>query len=121
MKFLLDENAELRLARFLRERGHDVTAIVRDYPTALPDEDVLAIAMREGRVLITNDRDFEHYVIEQGRPHAGVIFFRLPQGRIELKTERLAHVLEAYANRLDHFIEVTEREVVVRSPAPNRG
>ena len=115
MKFLLDENAELRLARFLRELGHDVTSIVRDYPTSLPDEDVLALAQREGRILITNDRDFERLVLRQGRPHSGVIFFRLPQGRITLKLQRLAQVLDVYADQLDQFLEVTEHTIVRRS------
>lgn len=117
MRFLLDENAELRLARFLRDRGHDVTAIVRDYPTSLPDEEVLALAERESRILLTNDRDFERHVLQRGRPHSGIIFFRLPQGRIDLKLERLAYVLDAYAGQLGQFLEVTEYEVVVRSPA----
>lgn len=112
MKFLLDENAELRLARFLRRRGHDVTAIVRDYPTVLPDEEVLAIAEQEGRVLITNDRDFERLVLQQHRPHSGVIFFRLPQGRFALKLERLGHVLDTYADQLHWFLTVTEQEVI---------
>lgn len=35
MKFLLDENVDVRLADFLLDRGHDVTSISRDYSTAL--------------------------------------------------------------------------------------
>lgn len=120
MKFLLDENCEVRLGRLLRERGHDVTAIVRDYPTALADEDVLAVAAREGRVLLTNDRDFQHLVVQRRRPHAGVIFFRLPQGKIALKLSRLAFVLDTYTDRLDGFLAVTEQAVQVLSPGrPN--
>lgn len=113
MRFLLDENAELRIARFLRDHGHDVTAIVRDYTTALPDEEVLSIAERERRILITNDRDFQHLALRRKRPHSGVIFFRLPQGRITLKLERLAYVLDAFAEELDQFIEVTEHDIIV--------
>lgn len=41
MKFLLDESAEYRLATFLTDQGHDVTAIAHDYPHALTDVDVL--------------------------------------------------------------------------------
>jgi hypothetical protein len=47
MKFLLDENVDLRLAAQLRSLGHDVTAIAKDYPHALSDEDVLTPAGRE--------------------------------------------------------------------------
>ena len=35
MKFLLDENTEYHLAVFLKDLGHDVTAIVHDYSHAL--------------------------------------------------------------------------------------
>lgn len=115
MRFLLDENAELRLARFLRDRGHNVTAIVRDYPTSLADAEVLAIAEREGRILFTNNRDFERLVLRQGRPHAGVLFFRLPQGRLMLKLQRLADVLDTYGEQLDQFFEVTEDAITIRT------
>jgi predicted nuclease of predicted toxin-antitoxin system len=53
MKFLLDENAELRVAAFLRQAGHDVTSMAEDHPRSLPDEQVLAIANAERRILIT--------------------------------------------------------------------
>lgn len=77
MRFLLDESAEYRLASFLRNPGHDVTAIAHDYPAGLADTEVLALARREDRILITNDRDFGELIIRQRLAHAGVIFFRL--------------------------------------------
>lgn len=62
MRFLLDESADLPLREHLRRLGHDATAIAHEYPGALPDSDVLAIAVSEDRVLITNDRDFGELV-----------------------------------------------------------
>ncbi len=47
MRFLLDENVDFPLAAFLRQRGHDVTAIAYEYPHALKDPEVLAIAVQE--------------------------------------------------------------------------
>jgi hypothetical protein len=44
MKFLFDQSADFRLIAHLRELGHDVSAISRDHPHGLADEDVLAIA-----------------------------------------------------------------------------
>ena len=55
MRFLLDENIDVRLADFLTQLGHDATAIARDYPASLDDTNVLAIAVREQRILITSD------------------------------------------------------------------
>lgn len=55
MGFLLDPSAEARIATFLTSLGHDATRVARDDPAGIPDEQVLAIANRERRVLIAND------------------------------------------------------------------
>jgi predicted nuclease of predicted toxin-antitoxin system len=114
MKFPLDESADARLAAFLIARGHDVTAIARDYAQALPDWAVLAIAHRERRVLIANDRDFGELVIRQRLPHAGVILFRLTPIDLASKIARLDDVLTHYGEELDQFIVVTDRRIRVR-------
>jgi len=111
MRFLLDENTEYRVALFLREHGHDVTAIAHDYPHALADHAVLAIARQEQRVLITSDRDFGHLVAVQHQHHAGVIYFRLPAATAELKIARLRDVLVFHREQLDQFLVVTESRV----------
>jgi hypothetical protein len=43
MRFLLDENVELQVGRFLRALGHDVSAIALDYDRPVPDSEVLRI------------------------------------------------------------------------------
>ena len=58
MKFLFDQSADFRLIAHLRALGHDVSAVSRDYPHGLADEDVLAIARDEKRILLVADRDF---------------------------------------------------------------
>ena len=51
MKFLFDQSADFRLIPHLRQLGHDVAAVSRNYPPGLPDEDVLKIARKEQRIL----------------------------------------------------------------------
>ena len=65
MKFLLDESAEFRLATFLEGEGHDAKTIAHDFQHSLSDEEVLAIALREQRILITNDRDFGELIVRR--------------------------------------------------------
>jgi predicted nuclease of predicted toxin-antitoxin system len=77
MKFLFDQSADFRLIAVLRERGHDVSAVSRDYPQGLADADVLAIARSEKRILVVADRDFGELIFHQGLAHAGVLFFRI--------------------------------------------
>ncbi len=114
MRFLLDESADYPLAATLRGWGHDVTAIAHDYPRALNDRDVLAIARQEGRILITNDRDFGELVFRQRLPHVGVILFRLGNEDLPTKAAWLKYVLTEYADRLDQFLVVTDRGVRLR-------
>jgi predicted nuclease of predicted toxin-antitoxin system len=117
MKFVLDENADRRLAPFLRDLGHDVTVISQDYPSSLSDSEVLAIAIREKRILITNDRgDFGDLIFRQHLPHCGIILFRLKleDANLAFKKERLQHVLNEYTDQLQHFLVVTPTKVRVR-------
>jgi predicted nuclease of predicted toxin-antitoxin system len=76
VKLLLDQSSDARLITYLRLQGHDATRIAIDYPSGLPDTEVLAIAAREGRILITDDRDFGELVFVQRHAHTGVIYLR---------------------------------------------
>jgi predicted nuclease of predicted toxin-antitoxin system len=100
MKFLLDQSADFRLIPHLQALGHDVAAISRNYPPGLPDENVLAIARQEVRILIVADRDFGELIFHQRLAHAGVIFFRLPGAPLQTKIEHLDGVLAEYADEL---------------------
>jgi len=117
MKFLLDENVDRRLVPFLKQSGHDVTAIAYEYPPGLLDEQVLALAAKEKRILLTNDRsDFGELIFRHHHPHCGVILFRLKteEANINLRKKRLKLVLEGYANQLHHFLVITPKQVRVR-------
>ena len=115
MKFLLDQSADFRLMPHLRNLGHDVTAISRNYPPGLPDEDVLTIAREEERVLIVADRDFGELIFHQELAHAGVMFFRLPGATLQTKIEHLNTVLEEHTDELERgeFLVVTPGRIRV--------
>ncbi len=120
MKFLLDQSADFRLIPHLCQLGHDVHVISRNYPPGLPDEDVLAIAREERRVLIVADRDFGELIFQQGVAHAGVIFFRLPGATLQAKIEQLTTVLNEYAEELERgeFLVVTPGRIrIAGSPS----
>ena len=116
MKFLLDENIDARLLPFLQELGHNVASVAKDHRYGLLDKDVLALAHQEHRILITNDRDFGELIFHQGLPHSGIILFRLApnDANIHLRKARLQYVLTHYADRLQHFLVVTQKSVRIR-------
>ena len=119
MKFLLDQSADFRLIPHLRNLGHDVTAISRNYPPGLPDENVLTIAREEERILLVADRDFGELIFHQELAHTGVIFFRLPGATLHTKIEHLNMVLEEHTNQLarGEFLVVTPGRIRVAGRA----
>lgn len=114
MSFLLDENVDLRVATFLEARGHQVTSIARDYAHALPDQAVLALAVREERILITHDRDFGELVFRQRQAHAGVIYLRIQPPDINLLLSRLEELLKLPPERFTEFLVLTETRIRAR-------
>ena len=118
MKFLFDQSADFRLIPHLRELGHDVEAISRDYPPSLADADVMAIARQERRILVVADRDFGELIFHQRLVHAGVIFFRLPGANLQTKIDHLNRVLDEYAGELERgeFLVVAPGQIRVAGP-----
>lgn len=77
MHFLADESCDFVVVRALRAAGHDVAAIAE---TAGRSEDqiVLDLALREARVLLTEDKDFGQMVYAGAREASGVVRIRFP-------------------------------------------
>lgn len=114
MRFLLDESADARLGPYLVARGHEVIQVAKDYPAGLPDTEVLALAHRQQRILIANDRDFGELVFKHRQSHTGVILFRLGNyAPLVTKIARLDYVLTHYHRQLDQFLVVTPTNVRV--------
>lgn len=112
MKFLLDQSSDARLISYLTSLGHDAVRIAKDYPPGLPDAQVLSIAYKENRILITDDRDFGELVFRFKQRHAGVIYLRLGEyAELATKIERLEYVLMHYAAQLNQFLVVTRHRV----------
>ena len=52
MRFLADESCDFTVVRALRTAGHDVMVVVESAPAA-EDQDVITLAVREGRILLS--------------------------------------------------------------------
>jgi predicted nuclease of predicted toxin-antitoxin system len=72
MKFLVDVNASGSLVDGLMNLGHDVIQVV-DKDPRMRDEDIRCWAVREQRIIITTDRDFEEMIWREGKEHCGVL------------------------------------------------
>lgn len=116
MRFLVDECTGPGVAQWLRDRAHDVFSVY-DEARGITDDDILDRAYSEGRILITNDKDFGEKVYREKHPHRGVIFLRLKDERTASKIDAIAKLLEGYSDQLtDVFVVVTETQVRLGQP-----
>ncbi|WP_042711605.1 DUF5615 family PIN-like protein [Crocosphaera watsonii WH 8501] len=72
MDFLIDVNASRNLGNVLISQGHDV-ALVTDIDPEISDENILQWVVREKRVIITTDKDFEQLIWQKNKKHFGVL------------------------------------------------
>ncbi len=78
MRFHLDEHVAHAIALGLFRRGIDVTTTTDAGLLSAPDNDHLAFAKRERRVIVTNDTDFLASAAVDPT-HCGIVFY--PQGK----------------------------------------
>ena len=79
MDFLLDVNASGAVARWLIHMGHDVVEVGQKDPR-MSDNEILSWAVKESRIIVTTDNDFEEMIWRQGKPHCGVYVWKTYQG-----------------------------------------
>ena len=95
MKLLLNENLGRSAAEALGHQGHDVVWIGDNF-AGTQDSAVLAKAKREGRVLVTKDKDFGELAFKSGHAHDGIILLRL-------QDERAANTIRVLEGLLAHL------------------
>jgi predicted nuclease of predicted toxin-antitoxin system len=94
MQFLADESCDFAVVRALRGAGYDVTAVA-ETTSSSEDAEVMRQARDEGRILITEDKDFGQLVFAAGAPSPGVILIRFPsKNRTALARTVLAAIRE---------------------------
>jgi predicted nuclease of predicted toxin-antitoxin system len=119
MKLLLDNCVWGGARKDLEAQGHDVSA-PPDWGADPGDEEILHRAHREGRILITLDKDFGELAIIQGKPHSGIL--RL----VDVSAHRQAlvslHVLELHGEELQQGAIVTAEpgRLRIRPAEPSR-
>ena len=113
IKFLADVNIEKPLIDFLLKQGYDIKWIP-DIDCGLADEDLLKLANKEKRILITNDKDFGELIFLRKRLSAGMILFRVKGQRTQDKVRLMKKLMMGYREKLlKHFIIVTKDKIRV--------
>lgn len=73
MRFIADENIPFSLIKAIRRKGYSVTCLFEENLLGINDGNLLKLAKKEKRVLITFDKDFTQFKLSK---HYGVIILR---------------------------------------------
>ena len=95
--------------RALKNEGHDVLYVLESHPGG-PDEIVLQQAYREGRVLLTEDKDFGELVYHLKKPAAGIVLIRIPVEQRHTKWIRIKKLIECHGDRLPGHLVIVGAE-----------
>ncbi|HEY4761320.1 MAG TPA: DUF5615 family PIN-like protein [Thermoguttaceae bacterium] len=111
MRILANENIPGDAIALLRQRGHDVVWIRTDSPGAL-DNDNLALAVAEQRLLLTFDKDFGEPVFRRGqKASCGVVLFRFSAPSSSAAAIMIANILESRTDWAGQFSVVNDRRI----------
>ena len=107
LRFLADESCDFSIIRALRSVGYSVDAIAEISPS-LPDEAVLKLAVAEGRLLITEDKDFGEWVFAHQHAMAGLLLIRYPASMRSSMVATVIDLVGVHSPELDGRFTVLE-------------
>jgi len=115
LKLLLDTCVWGGAVGELRALGNDVQWS-GDWAADPGDEEILSIAQREDRVLVTLDKDFGEMAVRQRQPHSGII--RLVGIAARQQAPACNDVLRKYARELKSgaLLTVALNRIRIRMP-----
>ena len=115
MRILANENCPRPVVDALIAAGHDVVWI-RTASPGLADPDVLALAVADGRVLLTFDKDFGQLAFQYGLPATcDVILVRLSLADPTAAAALIVKTLVLRTDWIGNFSVITDRRVRMRS------
>jgi predicted nuclease of predicted toxin-antitoxin system len=100
-KIVADERVDFRIVVQLRKFGFQVYAISEEQ-YSIKDETVLAVAVEQNALLITEDKDFGELVFRFQLRHSGILLVRIeePNQKIELTAKAIS---ANYSDLKDRF------------------
>ena len=97
MRFLADMGVDIRVVKWLREKGHDANHLRDEGLHRMPNGEILDKAISENRVILTFDLDFAEIVALSKGHKASIVLFRLHNTRTSNLISRLSAVLSESA------------------------
>ena len=110
MKFLANENFPLASVKILQQAGHDTKFVGFEFPS-VSDEEVIELAKRELRTIITFDRDYGELIFKYGyKTKGGVIYLRLKEFTPEEPAEYLLRIRQSTEISFENTLTVIDEK-----------
>ena len=119
MRFLADESCDFAVVYALRKAKHDVLAVAEFTPRAA-DSDVIRLATKEERILLTEDKDFGQLVYASRQKAIGVIFLRFPVSARDIMAKDVVMLVEKQKDKLFGSFIVVQPGKIRISRMPGR-
>ncbi len=115
MRILANENFPRGAVEALQTAGHNVAWIRIESP-GITDEEVLARAVAEQRVLFTFDKDFGELAYRVGLPsECGVVLFRIRMDSPDQLAERVVNLVASRTDWVGHFSVIDDTKIRIRN------
>ena len=114
IKFIIDENVGFTIVKYLRDQGFDTKSVSELFP-ARDDTFIIKRAYQEGRIIITNDKDFGYLIFKSGLPALSIILLRFDDESPVLKINAIKTILSLPEEKVqNHFIVASENKIRIR-------
>lgn len=117
MRFLADESCDFAVVRALRADGHDVLAVSETQQRSV-DRELMDLAKREQRILLTEDKDFGWLVFVAHMQSPGVILIRFPAVARGQLDKSVRHLIAFHAAKLAGSFVVLQPNSIRISSGP---
>jgi predicted nuclease of predicted toxin-antitoxin system len=118
VRFLVNENISRTVIQELRKLGHDVLS-VKESMVGARDDEVLARAREENRLIVTQDKDFGELALRRGLlSPSGVILLRLAGENPESDNQLTLEVLSRGEDFPGNFVVAEPGRVRIRPLPP---
>ncbi len=104
IKLLLDANLSPETRRYLiKIFAFDIIDLITENQAQLPDEDVVKLAIREKRIVVTFDLDFGEIYHFREKGNLGVIILRLEDKTVESVNKMLHQFFREEAEHINLY------------------
>ena len=100
LKFLVDVGVGKKVEDFLYKNGYDILS-VRKLNPRMSDSEVIDIAAKDNRIVITMDKDFGELIYNSGLIHKGILLLRTENCSGDKKVKILSEILINYSSELE--------------------